>query len=377
MKPIRIAVALVLVAGAAWLGLNGSGAVLDRLLAEEAPRAPSRSGGPARVETAAASMETVRQTAEAVGSTQAIQSIDVQPMADGRVVEVAFEEGADVEAGRLLIQLDDRTEQAALREAEASLVEVRGGLERARQLAEQNIQSNATLEASEALVARAEAVRDQAANAVEDRRVMSAFAGTVGLADVDVGQMVTTASVLTGLDDLSEIEVTFSLPEAYFASVEVGQTIIATSDAYGSRDFEGRVSAIGTRIDAASRSFPVQATIPNEDRALATGMFMGVSIVLEERRSVTVPEIAVTNEGDKTYLFAVEADKAVRRDVVIGIREGERVEIREGLEDGVPVVVSGLQRISDGAAVEVVSDGQPATAEADGNGGPGVPPPPA
>lgn len=344
MKPIRIAVALALVAGAGWLGLNGSGAILDRFLAEEAPAAAPSAARAARVDTALSSVRTFRQTAEAVGSTKAVQSIDVQPMAAGRVVEIAFDEGAEVDAGRLIVQLDDRAEQASLREADASLGEARGNLERARSLAAQNVQSNATLEANEAVVARAEAVREQAMNAVEDRRIVAAFSGKVGLAGVDVGQMVTTSSVLTSLDDLSEIEVTFSLPEAYFASVEIGQAVVASSDAYGSRDFEGKVTAIGTRIDAASRSFAVQATIPNADRALATGMFMGVYIVLDERRSVTVPEVAITNEGDKAYLFSVEADKAVRRDVVIGLREDGNVEIREGLDEGVPVVVSGLQR---------------------------------
>lgn len=355
MRAVRILVGAVLVLGAGAGGLYGSGFLLDRFGRQELER-PS---GPqvSRVETAPAAVRSVRRTAEAVGSTEAIQSIDVQPMSAGRVVAVNIREGEEVAVGDVLVQLDDRAEQAALREADATLAEVRSNGERARQLAEQNIQSSAALEAVEALILRADAVRAQAFNAVEDRRVTAAFAGRVGLADVDVGQMVTTDTILTSLDDLQSIDVTFSLPESYLAEVRPGQAVEATSSAYPERRFTGTVRAIGTRIDALSRSFAVRATIPNEDRALATGMFMGVSIVLEERRSIGVPEVAVINEGDRAYVFVAEEETARRRDVEIGLRQGDSVEVLSGLDEGQPVIVSGIQSLGDGEPIEVVDGG--------------------
>lgn len=372
MKPIRIAFAAILVASAGIAGLYGSGVLLDTFMAEEtASGGGQRQNAPARVVVVSAVVAPIQRTAEAVGSTEAVQSIDVQPTAAGRVVGLSFEEASDVAKGQLLVQLDDREAQASLKEAEASLEEARGNLERARQLAAQNIQSDATLEANEALVLRAEAVREQALNAVEDRRIVSPFAGRIGLSGVDVGQMVTPTTVVTSLDDLSDIDLTFSLPEAYFAQVESGQPVLATSDAYGDRRFEGRVTAIDSRIDAASRAFTVRATIPNADRALATGMFMGVSIVLEERRSVSVPEVAVVNEGDAAYLFTVEADAAKRRDVEVGLRQDGRVEILSGIDEGAMVVVSGLQSVRDGRQVEITGgDEAPATAPAEDDEGP-------
>jgi len=355
MRAVRMLVGAVLVLGAGAGGLYGSGFLLDRF----GPQELERPSGPqvSRVETAPAAVRSVRRTAEAVGSTEAIQSIDVQPMSAGRVVAVNIREGEEVAVGDVLVQLDDRAEQAALREADATLAEVRSNGERARQLAEQNIQSSAALEAVEALILRADAVRAQAFNAVEDRRVTAAFAGRVGLADVDVGQMVTTDTILTSLDDLQSIDVTFSLPENYLAEVRPGQAVEATSSAYPERRFTGTVRAIGTRIDALSRSFAVRATIPNEDRALATGMFMGVSIVLEERRSIGVPEVAVINEGDRAYVFVAEEETARRRDVEIGLRQGDSVEVLSGLDEGQPVIVSGIQSLGDGEPIEVVDGG--------------------
>lgn len=349
---MRVLIGAVLVAGAGAAGLYGSGLLLDRF----GPAEPERRRGPAvaRVETAPATVAPVRRTAEAVGSTKAVQAIDVQPMSAGRVTAVNIREGGDVQAGDVLVQLDDRAERAALREAEATLAEARGNGERARRLAQQNIQSDAALEAVEALILRAEAVREQTANAVEDRRVVAAFDGRVGLADVDVGQMVATTTILTSLDDLTSVDVTFSLPERYLAEIRSGQTVEATTTAYPDRRFTGTVRAVGTRVDALSRSFTVEASIPNEDRALTTGMFMGVSIVLEERRSVGVPEVAVVNEGERAYVFVADGETARRRDIEAGLRQGERVEVVSGLGEGESIVVSGLQALSDGERIEIV-----------------------
>lgn len=371
---MRILIGAALVIGAGAGGLYGSGFLLDRF----GPKEPERQRGPqvARVETAPAAVRPVRRTAEAVGSTEAVQSIDVQPMSAGRVVSVNIREGAEVEAGDVLVQLDDRAEQAALREADATLAEVRSNGERARLLAQQNVQSSAALEAVEALILRAEAVRAQALNAVEDRQVVAAFAGRIGLADVDIGQMVTTTSVLTALDDLQSVDVTFSLPESYLAEVRVGQAIEATSSAYPDRQFAGTVSAIGTRIDALSRSFAVRASIPNEDRSLATGMFMGVAIVLEERQSIGVPEVAVINEGEKAYVFVADGETARRRDVETGLRQGESVEVLGGLDENQLVIVSGIQSLSDGERIEI-ANADPTPAEAQGEALAGAPAPPA
>ncbi|KQT88173.1 efflux RND transporter periplasmic adaptor subunit [Aurantimonas sp. Leaf443] len=375
MKPVRIAIAGLLVAAAGVGGLYGSGFLLDRFMPQDEASAAPRAERRARVEVAQARREPVRLTAEAIGSTKAIQSIDVQPMADGRVVAVNIEEGSDVRAGTVLVQLDDRAERAALKEADASLAEVRSAYQRSLSLAERNVQSDAALESTRAQVLRAEAVREQAANAVADRQAIAAFDGRVGLSEVDVGQRVTTASILTTLDDLSRIEVTFSLPEAYLAQVRPGQVVVARSDAFPDRPFEGKVETIDTRVDAASRAFAVRATIPNADRSLVTGMFLQIALVIEERQSVTVPEVAVVNEGDRTHVFAATADKAERREVRIGLRRDGRVEILEGLDEGVPVVVSGLQGVEDGAAVEIV-----APAGGDGKNAPprdeGAPPAP-
>ncbi len=178
------------------------------------------------------------------------------------------------------------------------------------------------------------------------------FSGTTGLVEIDIGQRVGTDTVVTSLDDLSSVEVTFSVPEIFFPQVERGLSVLARSRAFGDRTFEGQVSEIDARISERSRAFRVRATIPNADRALRTGMFMSIELVLEERDAITVPEEAVISEGDRSYVFTVSDDDTVKkREVSTGIWRDGRVEVLNGIDDGASIVTSGLQGLADGAAV--------------------------
>jgi membrane fusion protein (multidrug efflux system) len=97
----------------------------------------------------------------------------------------------------------------------------------------------------------------------------------------------------------------------------------------------------------------VRAVLPNPDLALPAGMFMHVSVVLVERPAVLIPEQAVLAEGDSTYVFTVQDDRATRRKVQLGQREAGKVEVLEGLTTGELVVRAGLQRMRDGVAVRM------------------------
>jgi membrane fusion protein, multidrug efflux system len=100
-----------------------------------------------------------------------------------------------------------------------------------------------------------------------------------------------------------------------------------------------------------SRAFRVRAVLPNPDLVLPAGMFMHVEVVLEERPAVLIPEEAVITEGESTFVFIVEDERARRRPVRLGQRTGGAVEVLEGLKAGEPVVRLGIQRLRDGASV--------------------------
>lgn len=325
--------------------------------AEEGPR-------PATVELARAETRTLRRTVEAVGTTRAVKSVDIVPEVDGRLVELTITPGTPVEAGDVLARLDDTIQRADLSEAEAVLTERRQSLERIRTLSRTNAVSQSALEDAIARLAEAQADMERSRRRMEDRSITAPFAGVVGLTNYDVGARVSDGQVLTRLDDLTEVEVEFSLPETVFSQVRRGQTVTAHSAAFPDRRFEGTVTAVDSRIDPVSRAFRTRAVIPNPDSALPAGMFLSLTLVLSEEDRITVPEEAIVFQAAETYVFVADDGTARQRIVETGQRRDGRIAVLTGLEAGESVIVRGLQRVRDGTPLNILDPEDAATADA-------------
>lgn len=345
------------IAGLLVVGLGAGGFFYHRSLTDgEAAAAVGRGSNAVPVEIAAAEAGTMRERIEAVGTTLARQAVDIVSLTSGRVAEIAFRPGARVEEGAVLVRLDDAAERAAVAEAEADLREAELALDRARKLRANNTVAQATVDELEAAYLGSRARVDAAEKQLADRTVTAPFAGVVGMRRVDQGARVDDDTVLTTLDDLSEVEIEFSVPELFFSQVRQGQVVTATSAAFPGRAFTGEIATIDTRVGEVSRAFLVRAVLPNPDLALPSGMFVHVEVVLAERPAVLIPEEAVIAEGDATFVFTVDQEQARRRPVRLGQRSAGTVEVLEGLEAGEPVVRAGTQRLRDGAAVQVPAD---------------------
>lgn len=325
--------------------------------AAEAPR-----GGPraAAVEIAAIRSATLERTVEAVGTTRARQSVEVRPLAAGRIVELAINPGELVEAGAALARLDDEIERANFAEAEALIVEQRQAAERAQSLRRSAAVAESAVEQAISRLAVAEATLNRARRRLADRTIRAPFAGMIGLTNVDIGARVDDGDVIARLDDLSEIEVEFSLPETLYAEIRVGMPIYALSAAFPGRAFTGEIAAIDSRVDPVGRAFKVRATIPNPERELPAGMFMSLSVTLSATEALVAPEEAIVAQAADTYVFVVEDGKARRAPVRTGLRKAGEVAILSGVAEGDMVVTRGLQSVRDGGAVNVVGGAEQA-----------------
>lgn len=358
MRTLLIALALIVAAAIAFVLLvpgDGPGSGIRDTAAARSSGAPDRRTVPVRV--TAAGTETFRDEIEAVGSARARQSVEVVPLAAGRVEEILFEAGDEVSAGQVLIRLDDRQQRTTLTEARASLAEAESAFERIRSLSENRVSTQSALEQAEATLLRSRAALERAENDLADRVVRATFGGVIGLRQVEVGAWVDTDNVVATLDDLDTIEVEFAVPEAYLARVTPGQTVIARSSAYPDREFEGRITAIDTRVNPASRAFTVRAWIPNEDHALRAGMFVSIRLVLDQRQSLALPEETIVTSGSETFVYVLADNAAARRAVSLGKRRSGVVEVTGGLEPGAVVITSGIQTLDDGTPVRVLDNG--------------------
>lgn len=336
---------------------------------------PGKQGGraPALVEATAVGYQDLETVVEAVGTTRARRAVEITPLAAGRVTEIAFRAGQSIGAGEVLLRLDDEIQRADLIEAEARLTEARSALGRARSLKKNSAVALSAVDTLVASLSTAEANQVRAERRLHDRTITAPFDGIVGFPRVEVGARVADGDSITTLDDLSLVEIEFSVPEGLFGRIAPGQRIVADATAFPDRSFEGRIETIDSRIDPVGRAFKARALVANPDLTLPAGMFMHLSIVLDGRRALTVPEEAIVVDGSQAFVFTVtrsdKGERAERRIVTLGQRSFGHVEILAGLDDGETVVIRGVQRVRDGAPVSRAQLPGNAAAAAQGTGG--------
>lgn len=363
MRILRAIIGTVVVAGAAAAGLHLS----DRLLAAPDPQVQSRSEPEAvPVETVPVTTARFTDSVRAVGTARARRAVEVTAEASGRVARIAFTPGAEVAQGDLLLALDDRAEQADLMAAEATLAETQAAFARQEQLNRSGSASDAAFQTARAALLRAEAERDRARLALEDRRVTAPFDGVTGLTDLVEGQLLDSMTPITTLDDLSAIEVDFAVSETLLPRLAVGQAVQLRSAAWPGRVFPAQIARIDTRVDPATRSIALRAQMDNADRALTGGMFLQAELVLDERQAPAVPETALTVDGDRHLVLIARDGQAQYAEIEVGQQIDGLVEVLAGLGAGTPIIVSNLHRVSPGTAINATPRTQSASAEAGG-----------
>ncbi len=343
-----------------WLW--GGGVLL--LLALAIPKVLSLSKSPGRsaggggggselsVRTVVVFPRRLEETVRAIGTLSANEEVEIRSERSGKIQKIYFREGGAVKSGDLLVKIDDAELSAQLARAEqrrklAEQLEERqkvllekGGVSREeydRILTELN-----TLKAEEQLI------RVQ----VEKTAIKAPFDGTIGLRYGSEGSFVTADDRLATLQDLGSLKIDFSIPEKYARQVNPGDKIVFTV-AGAERKFSGTDFAVEPKVDPATRTLPVRAKASNVNRALVPGGFANVELVLRQEKALLVPAGAVIPDikGHKVFLY--RGGKAEFRDVEVGVRTSNQVEIAAGLSPGDTVITTGLLQLRPGAAVRL------------------------
>lgn len=326
---------------------------------QDEARAERRNEGPVVVEAVEVTEQALTDVIEALGTTRANESVTLTSKVTDTVGKVSFEDGQYVESGAVLIELTNAEEQAQLAEARADLRDARNQRNRLRDLRVQNVVSASQLDEAEARVEGALARLNTIEARLQDRLIRAPFSGVLGFRQVSEGTLITPGTAIATLDAVDIIKLDFTVPESALAALEREQPIIAQSAAYGQREFMGRVTSIGSRVDPVTRAVVVRAQIENQDRALRPGMLMTVQLVSRMRNALVVPEKAVVQVGTEAFVFMIGEDqRALRRPIQTGERRIGLVEVLGGLESGQRVVSEGIIKVRDGARVTVVADEQ-------------------
>lgn len=309
---------------------------------------------PANVDVIYPRMAEVQDVVEAVGTLQAREDVMITAEVSGRIVRLNFEEGQPVEKGQVLVRLDDRQARADLQVAEAQLQDARTKYDRASRLQSNNSISQSQVDELRTALSVAEAQKVAAETRLDNHRIEAPFGGVVGLRDVSVGTYLNIGDSVTTLDAINPMELTFSVPERYLGQIDYGQGLRSSTAAYPGQAFSGKLSELGTRLNPLSRSLPVKAIIDNPDGKLRPGLFMAVSLTLQNRRALVIPEQAVLTRGDNQYVFIAVDGQARRQTLELGTREPGKVEVISGLKPEDAVIITGQDRLSSGDAVSVL-----------------------
>lgn len=332
----------------------------------------------APVQAATAVSEAVPRYLSGLGTVTAANTVTVRSRVDGQLMALHFKEGQQVKAGDLLAEIDPSQFKVALAQAEgqlakdkATLANARRDLARYQELSKTNLVSRQELDAQQALVNETlgtlkadEAAVASAQLQLNWSRITAPVDGRVGLKQVDIGNQISsgdTAGIVV-LTQTHPIDVLFTLPESEIATIVQAQkagktlTVEAWDRTNKQKISSGALLSLDNQIDVTTGTIKLKARFDNQDDALFPNQFVNARMLVDTQQdAIVIPTAALQMGNSGHFVWVLNADNKVsKHNVTIGIQDSEKVVIAAGLSAGDRVVTDGIDRLTEGASVEVV-----------------------
>lgn len=296
---------------------------------------------------------------EFIGTAVSNESVDITSSVAQKVTKINFSDCDFVKKGDVLVQQNIDKQLAVKKQAEINLQEQQRELARISTLKKRNVIAAKEYDSQNTKVQDAQAKLAEVEEEIKERTIVAPFDGMLGIRKISVGALLSPGTVITTIDDIKKIKVDFSVPEKYLSLITNGCKIEATSIALPGKKFHGTVQAVSPRISATSRSISVRGIIENDDYLLRSGMMLNVTIEMQDRNAIQVPESAILNVGEKHYVYVVDSEnKAKQREIEIGERRDHLVEVTKGVTSSDTIIVDGVVKISDGDIVKISKDSE-------------------
>jgi len=329
---------------------------------------------PEAVTTIVAQQEEWPATLNVIGTLAAVQGVTVSADLPGIVDRILFDSGEAVRAGQVLAVLDTRQEQAQLAAIDAQRELARLTLERMQGLLNERVISRAEFDRATAEFGRTDAQVSEIRAVIQRKTIRAPFSGILGLRQVNLGQYLAGGDALVNLQALNPIYVNFGVPQQSAGEVPVGRVVRITAGDVAGAHWTGRVTAMDSRVDEATRNIQVQATLANPSGALRPGMFVQAEVALGPGETVvSLPASAISYApyGDSVFIVGEmkgedgKPYRGVRQQIVkLGPARGDQVAVLTGVKPGDEVVTSGLFKLRNGAAVQINNSVRPANSPA-------------
>ncbi|MDU0341448.1 efflux RND transporter periplasmic adaptor subunit [Bosea rubneri] len=326
---------------------------------------------PVTVVTAKAERRAMPVRLDAIGTVQAISSVNVRSRVDTQITEVAFKDGGYVKKGDVLFRLDSRLAEALIKQSEASVAKDRASLasaetdlRRAEELAKRDFATDQRLDTARTQVATLKAAIRGGEAAVEALKVQLSYytilapvSGRIGVAGLKEGNIAKTgdnSTVLVTINQTDPIYVAFAVAQRHLpdirAAMAAGTAVVQATQQGGAKSAEGTIAVVDNLVDATTGTIQIRASFENADETLWPGALCQVRVTLRvDPEAVTVPREAIQTGQNGSFVFIVEDGLARARTVVVDRTVDDRVVIASGLSGGETVVVDGQLLLTEGA----------------------------
>ena len=310
----------------------------------------------------------IKSTIRAVGAVMAINQAKISAKIPGKIERIFVEEGERAKAGQTLLSLEKidmlltvRQAEAAVSMAEANYSKSETEWLRAQELMQTGITSQqqfdlakSSFDIATASIEQADADLGLTRNQLDAAEVTTLFGGTVIHRFVDLGERVSPGQPLFEVAEIDPIEIEIGVSDKRFSELKIGQAATVSVDGYPKMAFDGEVKKIQPAIDPMTRTFKVTVGVANPEELLKPGMFARAEIQIDyHKNTLVMRRAALLEEEGKYYAVAVRDGKAYRAEISLGYRDGDLVEVLDGLLESDQVVVEGAYALAQDAPVQI------------------------
>ncbi len=297
----------------------------------------------------------LRDVVSAIGSARGVQSVDLSFEITGRLAAIRVAPGSLVAAGDVIADLDAEAAHLQVERARLVLEDAQRTLDRLQQLSQSGTATALQRQEAELALRTAQLGLQSAERDLSNHQLLAPVAGYVGLVAPQVGDLLSPTTPVTRIEDRSSLIVEFRVPERLAALVAVGDPVQATAISTADQVIEGRIVAVDNRVDEASRTLRVEATIGNAEDRLRAGMAFQINLVFTGQDYPAVDPLAIQWGGDGAFVWVVRGGKANRLPIRILQRNADTVLVDAAFEPTDMVVTEGVQPLRPGADVSIAA----------------------
>lgn len=307
-----------------------------------------------KVTVARVEPETIRDILLLPGETEARHDVLLAAERDGRVESIGPQEGERIEKGQLLMEIDVDVLKAALDRCKAALDMAAHVAERRQNLHKSGMISQEALDTALTDLEQAKCNHREAKENYEQGFIRSPITGAVNKLYVDPGEFVQRGNPVAELVDVSTIRINVNVPEMDVRYLSVSQKAHVKVDAYPESRWEGEIDFVAFKAEPQTKTFKVRVVVDNSDGRIRPGMIAHVAFL---RRlipdAVAVPLFSIVDKGGERIVFVEKDGKAGARTVTVGVVEGDKAQIVDGLKAGENLIVTGQKDVEEGTRVTV------------------------